>query len=520
MMTMTQQARTNKYWEGRAARRMVDYQRGADSTIGLISQAYDKSIRDIEQEVRQIFNKFATDGKPSPDQARKLLNTPISRKDWDALKSQVTRIQDPAIRRQVLNQLNAPAYAARITRLEALKANNLIQARLIADAEIRLSTRGYIGTINEAYYRNMFDIQKGLGFRFDFAAVPTRVVEQILKNPWSGKSFSARVWGNTEVLADKLNETLTAGFMSGAGVKKMVQDIQELSQVGKHAATRLVRTEVTYMANAAEMESYEEAGIERYRFLATLDMRTSDICQEHDGKVFPVKDGVPGENMPPLHPYCRSTTIAYFGPEFMKNIQRRARDPVTGKNELVPGDMTYKEWRKGLDEKHGKNQVDIMEKKIRNKTADKKQHNRYRERLGNDVPKSFGNFQDLKYNRVADWEATKRQYATFGKIDSGPYSDTYRGKLRDTYRLFRKEGYEFTIHALNRTLGPKKGKGKVDFTTDDVIKLLGIKPNYLQTTDGGIVRFKDGLAIVQAPDTLEIKTIVSRLSLRSDWKEV
>jgi SPP1 gp7 family putative phage head morphogenesis protein len=308
--------------------------------------------------------------------------------------------------------------------------------------------------------------------------------------------------------------------MSGAGVKKMVQDIQELSQVGKHAATRLVRTEVTYMANAAEMESYEEAGIERYRFLATLDMRTSDICQEHDGKVFPVKDGVPGENMPPLHPYCRSTTIAYFGPEFMKNIQRRARDPVTGKNELVPGDMTYKEWRKGLDEKHGKNQVDIMEKKIRNKTADKKQHNRYRERLGNDVPKSFGNFQDLKYNRVADWEATKRQYATFGKIDSGPYSDTYRGKLRDTYRLFRKEGYEFTIHALNRTLGPKKGKGKVDFTTDDVIKLLGIKPNYLQTTDGGIVRFKDGLAIVQAPDTLEIKTIVSRLSLRSDWKEV
>lgn len=499
---------------------MVEYQRGADSTIGLISQAYDKSIRDIEQEVRQIFNKFATDGKLAPDEARKLLNTTISRKDWEELKSKVTRIQDPAIRRQILNQLNAPAYAARITRLEALKANNLIQARLIADAEIRLSTRGYIGTINEAYYRNMFDIQKGLGFRFDFAAMPTRVVEQILKNPWSGKSFSARVWGNTEVLAEKLNESLTAGFMSGAGIKKMVQDIQELSQVGKHAATRLVRTEVTYMANAAEMESYEEAEIERYQFLATLDMRTSDICQEHDGKVFPVKDGVPGKNMPPLHPYCRSTTIAYFGPEFMKDTERRARDPVTGKNELVPGDMTYKEWRKGLDEKHGKNQVDIMEKKIRNKTADKKQHTSYRGRLGNDVPKPFADFQDLKYNRVADWESTKRQYATFGKIDSGAYSDVYKGKLRDTYRFFKKEGYEFTIHALNRTLGQKTGKGKVKFTNDDLLGLLKKPSNYLQSSDGSLIRYYNGVAAIQAPDTLEIKSIVSTPKKRRDWEEV
>jgi SPP1 gp7 family putative phage head morphogenesis protein len=176
--------------------------------------------------------------------------------------------------------------------------------------------------------------------------VPTRTIETILKNPWSGQHFSSRVWDNTDVLAGRMNEVITAGFMSGADIRKMVAELEDLSMMGKHAANRLVRTEVTYMSNAAEMESYKEAGIEEYIFIATLDSKTSPQCQEEDKKVYTVKDAVPGVNMPPLHPYCRSTTGAYFGPDTLKNIMLRARNLVTGKNELVPGDMNYKDWHK------------------------------------------------------------------------------------------------------------------------------------------------------------------------------
>lgn len=178
----------------------------------------------------------------------------------------ITTIQDPDLYRQLLNRLNAPAYSARITRLEALKAEKLIKSRSIADAEIRLSTKGYMGVINDAYYRSMFDIQRGLGVSFNFATMPTRVIEQVIRNPWSREHFSKRVWRNTDVLADRLNEVLTAGFQSGAGIEKIARNLDELSQVGKHAATRLVRTEVTYMANATEMESYTEAGIDKMSF--------------------------------------------------------------------------------------------------------------------------------------------------------------------------------------------------------------------------------------------------------------
>jgi len=44
-----------------------------------------------------------------------------------------------------------------------------------------------------------------------------------------------------------------------------------------------------------------------------------------------------------MHPNCRSTTRGYLGEEFEKTIKRRARNPITGKTEIVEH-MNYKEW--------------------------------------------------------------------------------------------------------------------------------------------------------------------------------
>jgi NAD+--asparagine ADP-ribosyltransferase len=159
------------------------------------------------------------------------------------------------------------------------------------------------------------------------------------------------------------------------------------------------------------MESYKEAEIDQYIFVATLDLRTSKICRKYDGKVFKVKDAVPGKNMPALHPYCRSTTRAYFGPDILKGIQRRARDPVTGKTYLVPADMTYEQWyEEHVVNKYGRDQADVMKKKVQNDAADRKQYERYKTALGTDAPKSFAGFQELKYNRVEEWKQLELDY--------------------------------------------------------------------------------------------------------------
>ncbi|MFR1518139.1 MAG: minor capsid protein [Clostridia bacterium] len=116
--------------------------------------------------------------------------------------------------------------------------------------------------------------------------------------------------------------------------------------VGAMQARRLVRTESCYVANQAEMESYRECEIDKYRFVATLDLRTSEICATLDGKEFPVDKEQLGVNCPPMHPNCRSTTIAVFDKKIMDKMRRRAIDPETGEDVFVPANMDYAEWKK------------------------------------------------------------------------------------------------------------------------------------------------------------------------------
>ena len=130
--------------------------------------------------------------------------------------------------------------------------------------------------------------------------------------------------------------------MSGKSSRRMAIELEELTDYGKFAAERIVRTETIYISNAAEIESYKEYGIDKYIFIATLYLRTSSQCRECDKKIFNVKDAEAGVNLPSLHPDCRSVTRAYLGEDTLKDIKSRARNPETGKSYLVPGDMSYK----------------------------------------------------------------------------------------------------------------------------------------------------------------------------------
>lgn len=57
-----------------------------------------------------------------------------------------------------------------------------------------------------------------------------------------------------------------------------------------------------------------------------------------------MSEAAPGKNYPPLHPWCRSTTILYVSEELLAGMKRRAYDPSTGKTMIVQANMTYKEW--------------------------------------------------------------------------------------------------------------------------------------------------------------------------------
>lgn len=121
--------------------------------------------------------------------------------------------------------------------------------------------------------------------------------------------------------------------------------MSERLRVSKAVAGRLVMTESAAFASAAQKDCFKELDVEKYQILATLDSRTSAICQEIDGKIFKMSEWEVGVTAPPFHVWCRTTTIPYFDDweEFGITPERAARGE-DGKTYYVPADMTYEDW--------------------------------------------------------------------------------------------------------------------------------------------------------------------------------
>lgn len=137
-------------------------------------------------------------------------------------------------------------------------------------------------------------------------------VKNALNAIWcqDGKHWSNRIWSNKEALQELVKKGMVDCIARGVSKDELVKQLQRDFNRGFYEADRLARTELTYIQNQAIIDKYKEAGIEKYEFLAEIDDRTSEVCKEHNGKVYLVKDAVVGENYPPLHPNCRSTVLA------------------------------------------------------------------------------------------------------------------------------------------------------------------------------------------------------------------
>tara|TARA_B100000945_G_scaffold128915_1_gene102731 strand:+ start:2410 stop:5037 length:2628 start_codon:yes stop_codon:yes gene_type:complete len=178
--------------------------------------------------------------------------------------------------------------------------------------------------------------------------------------------------------AKRLNQVVRTGLLSGNTtpeiVKELVGNLQKdqkgsLSQllaqggaVTKRAnsqVTTIVRTTVNQVTNTASQAVYKANPdvTEEYRYVATLDSRTSPVCRDLDGQVFKYNQGP----VPPQHFGCRSTTVAVV------NYKKWGfTPPPVGKRASadgpVPANTTYGKWLygervKGSKFKPGKEQI-------------------------------------------------------------------------------------------------------------------------------------------------------------------
>lgn len=402
--------KSEEYWNDAALRREIAVQTGTNYTGEEILKLYDEALSDIDTEIQKIKINFQKRFGIDNETAEYFLTQAQQEDNLKTLIKSLEYAPDEQARQDILayirrDGLSVRAYAARKERYEAVKAVIYARIKKVAVKEIEKLSERLQAVYKESYYGVIDDAAKQFDVGINFAILNENAINAAVSTKWHGKQFSQRIWDNTDRLATTAQNLVVKSFMSGEAWSKTADKLATTFQVEKYNATRLVHTEASHIHAMADLKAYEDIGAEQYRYLATLDYRTCERCQQWDNMVLPLSEAREGYNYPVLHPLCRCTTTIAVD---LKN--RRARDPLTGKNDIVDGSVTYQEWYNSLSDEQ-KTALKLSKRKDSNKTSDKLQHAKYVKVLGTkEVPRSFDKWQELKYNNSEKYNELKSLY--------------------------------------------------------------------------------------------------------------
>lgn len=352
--------KNSTYWKQRFEQLEAVSNKDAIETFSVVQEQYIAAEKEIERQISTWYQRFANNNQINMAEARKWLTSKeLKEFKWD-VKEFIKYGEQNALNPQWMKELENASARFHISRLEALKIETQQTVERLfggqTDAVDKLLKKNYL----QNYYHTAYEIQKGFNIGWDIAAIDDRTVERLISKPWAtdAKNFSDRIWSNKTSLINEVQTQLTRTFMLGKAPDDAIKAIAAKMKTSQGQAGRLVMTESAYFSSQSQKDAFNALDVERYEIVATLDSRTSAICQDLDGHVFEMKDFEPGVTAPPFHPWCRTTTVPYFDDNFTERAARGA----DGKTYYVDSKLNYKDWKKTFVDGGSKAQMKAVKK--------------------------------------------------------------------------------------------------------------------------------------------------------------
>ena len=281
--------RSAEYWKRRAEANMDGVQRGAEQRLARLGRAYHQAALELEGEVQRILGTYAKRFDLTPEEAAAALREPADEE--------------------------SRAYGYRVSRAEALE--KAIRERLNGlGARLERETAAQREWTASKSYQSARKMMRDMTGGVVSQAVPDlQGMLRAMDTAWSGRNYSARIWRNTDQLAQMLEDEIEAAFLSGKSVRRMANVIMDRFGVGYRAAECLMRTETSYVQNQTAARSYQDVGCTDYEILTASDRRTCRRCAAQNGRRYLFTEMQAGENAPPFHPNCRCTILPVVGEE-------------------------------------------------------------------------------------------------------------------------------------------------------------------------------------------------------------
>jgi SPP1 gp7 family putative phage head morphogenesis protein len=342
-------------------RNAIDLNRYSNSVARRVINAYNDIIIDATNQLRTI------DDLAAPDKAARLRGILAQLKDslatWagDATELTATELQG-------LAELQSEFVADQLRKVLPAGARDAVRTVEISPQFAQSVVTTDPTQINVvALSDDLFAAVQGAPATFSLTAAKGATIT--LPN---GEVLTKAFRGIATDQAERFSQVVRNGLLTGETTPSIAKRLIGNLQFGEEAKTvrqlvaaggqatavadnqvmALVRTSINQVANSASQQVYEanQDITKKYRYVATLDSRTSSICAALDGREFEYGKGP----TPPQHFNCRSTTVPIIDPDILPPSTTAKRASADGP---VPINTSYGQW---LKDQPLKTQQDVL----------------------------------------------------------------------------------------------------------------------------------------------------------------
>lgn len=279
-----------------------------DATVAKTQKIYRQAQKDIEKQVKQIYDQFGTLAANNRWEF-KGLNNPATRKDMSAL---IKAIEKAGLTDKVPIPLRNRMSVLEVRQMNAwLKIHEAGQQSHTAIKDTILRTMQNSG-------RAWAD---ALAAGADsFVGFDRNICGYMMGMNWADGNFSSRLWNASDETWQAVKDELTRALANGqspdttnAHLRRILSEAHNPEAKGSGGLTydveRIIRTENAKASTQADIARWQAAGVKKVQWHATFEKNTCEHCADRDGRVYELKEALLDE--PPLHPNCRCYLTAY-----------------------------------------------------------------------------------------------------------------------------------------------------------------------------------------------------------------
>lgn len=290
---------SREYWRDREIAHAKSMLRKEADFARELERLYRSTSDEIEKTVFSMLERYATkEGISMADVNKRLSATDI--REYEGKAAQYVREKDLSARANA--EMAIYNLRMKTSRLELIDAHVNLDLIALTDQTDR--------RIGEQLIRYGLDeVERQSGILGQALLLDRAGIGYIARQRFLDDDFSNRLWTNKRLLHAELKERLAEAITTGQGSKIASRKLRQTVQQSVYNAQRLMVTEHARVQSEVQKESYKQADISQYEYIATEG--GCKICAPLDGERFNVSDAMPGSNMAPMHPHCRCSSAPF-----------------------------------------------------------------------------------------------------------------------------------------------------------------------------------------------------------------